>query len=233
MQSVPHKSCRLQGRRAALSDPLLRCPARAVLQGVPPGMVFNNIRWSPTGKRFAFTLRSNGQDGDPPRCPLSLFTATPAEMRATPAPAAAALNSIFEDFEWLDDDTLVAAVVPDGRGERPKPPAVPVGPKVSDNADGRTSKARTYPDLLKSGHDGDLFEWLTTSALVVLDAETGLGREVGAPRMYTSCDVSPDGRFMVVAWVERPFSYELPVGRFPRVWQVWDRCETWRAICRL
>ena len=24
----------------------------------------------------------------------------------------------------------------------------------------------------------------------------------------------------------RPFSYELPVGRFPRVWQVWDRCGT-------
>jgi hypothetical protein len=105
-----------------------------------------------------------------------------------------------------------------------QPPPVPIGPKISDNSSGRTSKARTYPDLLQSEYDCDLFEHLTTSSLILTNVETGKYKKIGPPRMYVSIDASPDGQFLCVAWVERPFSYELPVGRFPRVWQVWDRC---------
>ena len=195
----------------------------APLTGVPEGMVLNYVRWNTSGSRFSFTLRSDGKPGSPAREPLSLHVAAPGDMAARPVPGCGGLNVIFEDYAWLGPDALVAAAVPGGRGPRPPPPAAPAGPKISDNSSGRTSKARTYPDLLQSEHDGALFEWLTTSELVYADVATGEHRVIGPPRMYTGIDPSPDGRYLLVSWIERPFSYELPVGRFPRVWQVWDR----------
>ena len=53
---------------------------------------------------------------------------------------------------------------------------------------------------------------------------TGEVAPFGQPRMYCGTAPSPDGRYVMVAWLERPFSYEVPCGRFPRRTQLWDRC---------
>ena len=53
---------------------------------------------------------------------------------------------------------------------------------------------------------------------------SGEVRRVGPPRLYSAFAPSPDGRFLIVAWLERPFSYTVPCGRFPKRIQVWDRC---------
>ena len=99
------------------------------LQGVPDGMLLNYVRWSPKGARVAFTLRSAGNAGDPPRGPLALYTApvyravdgdVHDEFVAEAVPAAARLNTAFEDFVFLDDDTMIASVVPENHGEAPK-----------------------------------------------------------------------------------------------------------------
>lgn len=58
----------------------------------------------------------------------------------------------------MDDHTLVATVLPQGVGAPPARPPVPSGPRVQDNTAGRVSQNRTYTDLLKDDHDGDLFE---------------------------------------------------------------------------
>jgi hypothetical protein len=76
---------------------------------------------------------------------------------------------------------------------------------------------------LQNAHDGNLLEWYTTSELVSVKVATGEMKTLGPARMYVACDPSPDSQLMVVSWIERPFSFELPAGRFPRVWQVWDR----------
>lgn len=67
---------------------------------------------------------------------------------------------------WLDNETLVALVVPPGRGPRPQAPTVPIGPKIQDNTDGRVSQNRTYPDLLKDEFDERLFEYYCQSNIV-------------------------------------------------------------------
>lgn len=46
---------------------------------------------------------------------------------------------------------------------------------------------------------------------------------MGPPRLYTEVDVSPDGRFFLVSWLERPYSHMVPCGRFPKRVQLWDR----------
>jgi len=49
-------------------------------------------------------------------------------------------------YEWVDDDTIAALVVPEGRGLPPPRPPAPIGPSIQDNTDGRTSQVPAiYP----------------------------------------------------------------------------------------
>lgn len=52
---------------------------------------------------------------------------------------------------------------------------------------------------------------------------TGEITRLNDTRMYTGFAPSPDGKFLLVSWMERPFSYNVPCGRFPKRVQVWDR----------
>lgn len=52
---------------------------------------------------------------------------------------------------------------------------------------------------------------------------TGEVTQLGGTKLYTSFAPSPDARFLLVAWLERPFSYTVPCGRFPKRVQLWDR----------
>jgi len=40
-------------------------------------------------------------------------------------------------------------------------------------------------------------------------------------RVWVGADFSPDGRFLVVSYLRRPYSYTVPVGRFPVVRELW------------
>lgn len=52
---------------------------------------------------------------------------------------------------------------------------------------------------------------------------TGEVKQIGPARLYTAVAPSPDGQYLLVAWLERPFSYNIPCGRFPKRIQLWDR----------
>lgn len=83
---------------------------------------------------------------------------------------------------------------------------------------------RTYTDLLNSVHDEDLFEYYCKSQLVLVNARTGkVNPHFGGstPRLYTSVDPSPDGKYILAEMIERPFSFTMPCGRFPSRRQLW------------
>ena len=69
-------------------------------------------------------------------------------------------------YTWVDDDTIIAAVIPEGRGPPLPKPLAPIGPRIEDNVTGKKSQARTYQDLLKTTYDEELFEYYATSSLV-------------------------------------------------------------------
>lgn len=46
-------------------------------------------------------------------------------------------------YEWVDDDTIAALVVPADRGAPPPQPPAPIGPSILDNTAGRTSQVHT------------------------------------------------------------------------------------------
>src|SRR5439155_870475 len=66
-----------------------------------------------------------------------------------------------------------------------------------------------------------LFEFFMTSQ-VVLASLDGHVTKLGGPALVERAEPSPDGKYVLVERVLRPYSYLVPVGRFPRVLSLWN-----------
>jgi dipeptidyl aminopeptidase/acylaminoacyl peptidase len=99
-------------------------------------------------------------------------------------------------------------------------PTTPIGPIVQES-EGREAPNRTYQDLLETPADAALFEHYATSqiALVTLD---GTVTNIGEPGIHGDVDPSPNGEYLYVATVHRPFSYVVTARSFPTRLAVWD-----------
>src|SRR5690606_25000654 len=81
--------------------------------------------------------------------------------------------------------------------------------------------SRTYQDLLQNPHDEDLLAYFMDSQLFRVDLE-GNKRPIGEPGWIKSFDVSPDGSYVLVELIKKPFSYLVPASRFPYDVEIWD-----------
>lgn len=183
-----------------------------LVQGFPAGARIGHFSWSPDGKYAAATVHG---DKD-----ISLWLIEPATYSAKKLIDAPINAAFFHPYIWVSDGTLIASLVPEGRGEVPVKDTVPKGPLVQENM-GKKRPARTNPDLLKDPHDERLFEYYLRSQLVRVDL-SGKVEKIGEPNLYYSIDASPDGKHLLVKNVHRPYSYKVAYGRFPARVQVWS-----------
>jgi hypothetical protein len=192
------------------------------ITGIPADHGINEVSWSRNGKHVAFAARHLGTEMDPKRPPASLWLADVATGKAR-CLLERPLNSVFEDYVWVSDECIIAAVIPSTSEAPPlERSLMPLGPRIDDNTDGRRSQTRTFQDLLKDSHDESLFDHYCTAELVSLNVASGEITTLGEPRVYTAVSPSPDGRYLLVAWLERPYSYAVPCGRFAKRVQLWD-----------
>ncbi len=172
-------------------------------------------RWSHDGRHFAFVLV--GKAGS------ELWVAS-VDAPTTPVRLSDRLSTLLGYPQWMPDGTsLICRVVPQGRAEEPARSNVPKGP-VTQESSGKDSPVRTYQDLLRDEHDGALFEHYAACDLVIVSV-TGQKRQVAAdesPALWATADPAPDGRHVLVARVQRPFSFLLPWYRFPQRVEVID-----------
>ena len=182
--------------------------------GLPENPRIRNTRWSPDGSAVVFT-----HDTDTSVQVWVLDVATAAARRLSDLDA---VNVGFgAPFNWSPDgDALYVMAVPPGRGPAPAEPMVPTGPMIEETS-GEAAPARTYQDLLQDRHDEALYEYYSTAQLarVALD---GSATMMGAPAIFSGATPSPDGRHLLVQTTHRPYSYQVPASRFPRVIEVWD-----------
>ncbi len=188
------------------------------VSGLPSGAHIRNLSWSPDAKAVAFTVA--GDAG------LELWTASMA-TRAAHRVGTVLLNNVYPSrpYQWMSDSaTLAVRALPTTQRTPPAVSSVATGPVIQENL-GRTTPARTYPDLLKNPADAALFEYHLQSQpmLVTLD---GTATPVGSAAGITRFEPSPDGRFLLTETVHRPFAYTLPESRFPRRLEIWDRSGT-------
>ncbi len=182
----------------------------------PPGANLGAPRWSPDGKHFVFTnTTAHG---------IQVWVADTASGQARVLPGIRLNDVLGSEMEWLSDHhTLLLKTVPSGRTGPPAASPVPKGPNVLQ-ASGKTASS-TYEvrDVLKNGHDAELFDYYASAQLVTVDIKNGQVRKIGAPALLDTVEAAPDGQHILVERIHRPYSYLHPYQRFPREVEIWDR----------
>ena len=179
---------------------------------VPADARIGFLGFSPDGRRFAFTNTTG------PRIDLYLGEVATAQSRRVDA----ALNPLPGGCDWLDDSSaVVCTFVPAGRGPAPVLPPAPPGPNVQENF-GPPGPLATYQDMLTSSHDENRFEHYFTAELGLVDAASLRRTAIGRPGMV-SATPSPNGEYLLVSRLKRPFSRLLPYSGFPQDVEVWNR----------
>ncbi|MBT9393450.1 prolyl oligopeptidase family serine peptidase [Hymenobacter sp. NST-14] len=177
-----------------------------LVQGLPANPRISNVQWSPDNSKLAFTHTSNNH------VELWIVDVPSASARLVPN---LFLNDVFGmPYEWVSDNkTLIARAVVGGRGDAPKPEEASTDPNVQQNL-GRQAPARTYQDLLKTPVDERLFDYYTLSQPVKVGLD-GRMAPLGQPGVIQQATPSPNGQYVLVRTRHRPYSYSLPVSRFP------------------
>ena len=188
--------------------------AETQISGLPENARITNITWSPNETKIAFTNTiATG---------IELWVIDVASASAKKLTAANLNANLGNPLNWMkDNETLLVKMVPKNR------PALidtkkdlPKGPTVS-SSDGSKSQNRTYPDLLKNKTDETNFETLMSSELYKVSI-SGKVDFFKASDLYAGESFSPDGNFLMITTIQKPFSYIVPYNRFPLKTVVYD-----------
>jgi dipeptidyl aminopeptidase/acylaminoacyl peptidase len=205
-------SQRLTSATGLSIQPLDGSPARRII--MPPGARIHGPVWSNGGKKVAFTR--DVPDG------VELWVADAATGQARAITGVRINDVLGGAADWLSDNRhLLVRLVPRDRGQPPAAARAPTGPNVQETS-GRRSQMPTFPDLLASPHDEELFEYFATSQLARIDADSGEVERIGTPAILTDVEASPDEKYILVETVKRPFSYRVPYAYFTRKTEVWN-----------
>lgn len=183
--------------------------------GLPKTPRLSNFSWSPDEKYMAFTHTTlEGVE-------LWLLDIDNGHARKLTDDI---LNAnMGRPFSWFkDSEKLLVQLLPEDR--KPlidKSLAIPTGPRVSIN-EGQEAQNRTYQDLLTDKADEDNFEQLVRSELKTVDLEGNTEPWMDAD-MYRYVSFSPNGEYIMVTTLSRPFSYLVPYYRFPTQYKVYTK----------
>ncbi len=218
--------------------------AEVALTGLPSPLRGDHFAWSPDGSRFAFThTRDDGVElwvadagGGAARQVLdgvrAMFRGAPyhwlpdgSGFVARVAVEEGAVQRVAEGARsvsrFLPGMAGRVARTADDRLRDHSSDPLPVSPVIQETT-GRVAPARTYQDLLRNPRDEELFVAHGTARVVTTDL-SGNATEIAGPGIVREAVPSPDGRFVLVTTIHRPFSYLVPYSRFPQRIEVRDR----------
>ena len=181
----------------------------------PSGGKLGRPVWSPDGAHFAF-LNTTASE-------IELWIGT-TSTAAVSKLQGVRVNAMFpQPIRWLQDGkTILATLIPAGRGPAPVMPEVPTGPKVQE-ASGRAAGVWTNPDALTNAFDEKCFDYYGASQLTYIDIASGKMTPLGKVAIYTNVAPSPDGSHLLVTAAHRPYTYLHMYSAFPKEVEIWDR----------
>ncbi|OQD41791.1 S9 family peptidase [Croceivirga radicis] len=185
------------------------------VKGIPSNARLANFSWSPDQTKIAMT---NTTENGVAIWVLDVATATMKQLTA------ANVNANMRDvINWFKDgDAILVKMLPEDR----KPlinaaDAVPTGPTISSN-DGKKAQNRTYQDLLKNPNDEFNFEQLARASLFKVTMD-GTKTEWLPADLYSSISFSPNGEYVMVVSINKPFSYLVTYSRFPSKTTIYNK----------
>lgn len=186
------------------------------IAGLPANPQIANIRWSPKQNFIAFT--NTVETG------VELWVIDYSRQQATKLTEANLNANIGSAMVWMQDESgLLVKTLPSNRANLIDTAInIPKGPTISVNEAGQKAQNRTYQDLLQNKADEANFENLVTSEIykVNLNGNNTLWKGAG---MYSNLSFSPDGNYVMLSQIKKPFSYIVPYSRFPTNYDVYDQ----------
>ena len=185
-----------------------------IVEGLPNNPQLTNFIWSPDEKKIAMTHTSDSG--------VELWTVDVASRKAKKLSSEPINATMGSSISWLKNGKeLLVKLLPKDREEIiDQSVIVPTGPKVTEN-NGEKAQNRTYQDLIKNPTDAKNFTQLSRSEIYRIDMDGNKSRFLDA-KMYRSVNVSPNGKYIMVSFVKKPFSYLVPYYRFPTETHVYD-----------
>jgi len=182
--------------------------------GLPSNARLTNISWSPDETKIAFTNTTNTG--------VELWYIDVASASAKKITTDNLNANLGSPYNWMkDNQTLLVKVLPKNRqaliNEKKE---LPKGPTVSVS-DGSKSQNRTYQDLLKNKNDEANFDALVTSELYKITL-SGTLELFKSAAIYAGESFSPDGNYVMLTTIQKPYSYIVPMSRFPQKSIVYD-----------
>lgn len=193
---------------------------------LPAGARVSNVTWSPDSRCVAFFV--HGAEA------THVWVADVTTGQARQVTRTPVLATLATTFEFTPDSRQILVVlVPDVRAAMPTFSMAPAGPAVKLAETREKARLRTFPSLMSTPSELQVFEWHGTGQLALVDIPPAGAREprgraaakgvrkIGAPALIQHADLSPDGKYVRVTRLVTPFSYIVPVANFGTVDEVW------------
>lgn len=192
---------------------------------LPPDTLISDFTWSPDGKHIAFLAHlpqgtqvwtAEAAGGKARAFHKAFVMATLSGVRGYRRSAMAPSQML----QWTPDGNIITLLVPQERGAEPSEPPVATSPIIRTTRE-KATPTSTYPFLLRTPHDADLFTYYTTSQLALLKPGKA-PQPIGKPGMMMNFSLHPDGTLILIEKTVKPFSYITSYQDFPRELSVID-----------
>lgn len=178
-----------------------------LIEGMPENAKISGITWSPNQQKIAF-LNTNANSVD--LWVIDVASATAKKISKQPLNA-----NTGQAYSWFPNSkSILVKTIPANKAALlDTKNHLPLGPTVSNSAETK-SQNRTYQDLLKNPTDELNFERILNAELHILDLD-GNDKLFKKGELFVEERISPDGNYILLTTIEKPFSYIVPYNRFP------------------
>jgi dipeptidyl aminopeptidase/acylaminoacyl peptidase len=181
---------------------------------LPQNARITNVSWSHNEKKIGFTNTTNTG--------VELWVIDVVSASAKRITDANLNANLGNPYSWMkDNETLLVKMLPKNRQTLvDSKKDLPKGPTVS-TSDGSKSQNRTYQDLLKNKTDEANFDALVSAELYKVSL-SGITELFKSADIYAGESFSPDGNYLMITTILKPYSYIVPMSRFPQKAVVYD-----------
>ena len=180
--------------------------------GLPENLSLEYPSFSPTGTHFAFVeVQAQG---------MALWVVDATTGKAKRLGDSNLSATMGRPYVWAPDGLSLYVRVRPGTTPYTEGQTLPQGPAVQD-ASGVKAPARTYQDLLRNPADEARFAFYATTAVQRINLQ-GQATPILPPAIYRGLQPAPGGNYLMVTEVQKPFSYQFPLERFPHQVRVVD-----------
>ena len=181
--------------------------------GLPEALVILQVQWSPDGENLALIVERTNQ--------TEIWNIDVESGQANKLSGIPIQAGMEEVLYWSSDSrSIILKTVPENLGPKPVKNSVPSGALVRETT-GDALPAQTHQGVLRTQLDVDLFEYYFKSQVSRISID-GTVDNIGEPGLYRYVRESPDGNYLLVERLVRPWSYIVNEKQFAYEIEVWD-----------